>query len=108
MTDILESLRPKFVWENEYYEFYNDSWCEQFRQSLNRYDPSGISLDAKYVYLAISKENKEEIYVAFDSQGRPFMTWKDSWDFEVRELLHKNAVRDDCDIINMAKKRNEQ
>ena len=99
-------FKEVFVWENEHYRFYHDSWCDQFRKNLAHYDNYGYAVDVKAVYLAKPKDGSKGEYVAFNTQGKPFLTWKDSWDFEIRGLMYKSMLREDDDIVNMAKRKN--
>ena len=98
----------EFAWENEHYKFYYNDWCDQFRKNLSQYDNHGYTVDVKKVYLAKSKKGNERFYVAYNTLGKPILTWKDSWDFELQTILYKSMLREDDNIINMAKKRNEQ
>lgn len=95
------------MWENEHYLFYHDSWCNQFRKNLAHYDNNGYAVDVKEVYLAMPKDGGKGEYVAFDTRGKPFLSWKDSWDFEVCSIMYKSMLKEDNDIVNMAKRKKE-
>ena len=105
---VSDTFKEHFIWENEFYKFYHDGWCDQYKKDLTHYDIFGYAVDVKAVYLAKSKEGKGDVYVAYNTLGVPFLTWKDSFDFEIQTLLHKSALKEQNDIVNMAKKKGEK
>lgn len=100
-----DPFKEELIAENDRFRFYYNSWCEQYLTNINKYDSNGFTLPhIKRVLLAESKEDGYRSYVAITMDDKPYMEWKDSWDFELKCTVLRMRVKDDCDIRNMAKK----
>lgn len=101
----VDLLREVLVVENDRFRLYHNSWCEQYLSNINKYDTNGFTLPyIKAVLLAENKEDGHRSYIAYTMDGKPYMEWNDSWDFEFRCTLLRMRVKDECDIRNLAKK----
>ena len=98
-------FKEELIAENDGFRFYHNSWCEQYLTNINKYDSDGFTLPyIKRVLLAENKEDGHRSYIAITMDGKPYMEWNDSWDFEFKCTLLRMRVKDECDIRNMAKK----
>lgn len=103
--EIPDLFKEVLVSENERFRFYQNDWCRQFLRNINTYDENGYTLPyIKAVLVAESKDDGRRSYIAFTMDGKPYMEWNDSWDFELKTTLLRMRVKDECDIRNMAKK----
>ena len=103
--DIPDLFKEELVAENDKFRFYHDSWCEQYLSNINKYDMNGYTLPhIKAVLIAEAKDDGHRSYIAFTMDGKPYMEWKDSWDFDFKTTVLRMRVKDECDIRNMAKK----
>lgn len=98
-------FKEVLVAENDRFRFYHNSWCEQYLSSINKYDRDGYTLPhIKAVLMAEAKDDGHRSYIAFTTDGKPYVEWNDSWDFDFKTTLLRMGVKDECDIRNMAKK----
>ena len=103
--EIPKLFKEILVSENEGFRFYQNDMCMQFLNSINKYDSNGYTLPRiKAVLIAEAKDDGHRSYIAFTMDGKPYMEWNDSWDFEFKTTLLRMRVKDECDIRNMAKK----
>lgn len=94
------------VYENDVCAFYRNDWCLQYERSINKYDENGITLpDRMQVYLCEPKDGGTPSYVAFDTKGKPYMEWAESFEFEFKIRALKMAIAEKYDIVNIAKER---
>ena len=109
VSDEPELFREEYVGENSVCTFYRNDWCLQYERHINNYDENGITLpDRMSVYLCRPKDGDRESYVAFDTKGKPYMEWKDSFDFEFKLKAVKWEIADGYDLIKMAQKKSQE
>ena len=96
------------VWENKGWEFYRTDMTEIYTRKVNEYNPRGLTLpDKMTVYKCVPKDGSESTYVVFDSKGKPYMEFSDSYDLDFRLTVLKMKFEEETDIVNMAKRRLE-
>ena len=93
------------VFETDDYLFYENGMTRQYKRRMMEYDADGIApIQTFRVYLVENKTTKEREYVAYDRDGVPFMNWTDSYLFDFKMLAYRLELKDDANIVNMAKK----
>ena len=103
--EIPELFKDTLVSENDRFRFYHNDMCEQYLSSINKYDRDGYTLPHIRAVLKVeAKDDGYRSYIAFTMDGKPYMEWKDSYEFELHTALLRMRVKDECDIRNMAKK----
>ena len=103
--EIPDLFKDTLVFENDRFRFYHNSMCEQFLNSINTYDRYGYTLPhIRTVLKAEAKDDGHRSYIAFTTDGKPYMEWKDSFEFELNTTLLRMKAKEECDIRNMAKK----
>ena len=101
-------FRKDLVYENGLCRFYKNSWCLQYESHINKYDENGITLpDRMTVYLCEPKDGGTPSYVAFDTKGKPYMEWTDSFQFDFNVRALKMKIAEEYNLRNLAKKKND-
>lgn len=94
-----------FVFETDNYRFYENGMTSLYKRRMMEYDTDGIAPTQTFrVYLVENKTTGEREYVAYDRDGVAFMNWTDSYLFDFKMLAYRLELKDDANIVNMAKK----
>lgn len=107
LGDILDDNNGfgKLVAENAQWRLWKNDWTKSYEDQLNEYDEDGFTLQGKYfVVLAESKTTGERIYLMLDKVTQePYADWTDSISFDFKKKLILMGLKDECNIVNMAK-----
>lgn len=99
----------KPVYEDAKFRYWSNSQTLTYEKQMHEYDPQGIApVEVFKVYLIEEKSSGRLSYVAFNKKGEPFMDWTDPYTFDFKMVLFRDDIRNDCDVVNMAKKRKEK
>lgn len=106
---LLSDLEYKeFVKEINGFKFYRDYWTMDYERQLRKFDANGVTLHWK-VFLLVrdicTGNDMEYDYVAYDEHGKPRMSWRDSYEFDIKKICIKQDEWERNNIITMAKER---
>ena len=110
---ILDDSEDKWkkVAENDNWILWQNESTKWFQSLLNEYDNKGFTLSGLYCVVYAQHKQVEALntYLLMDNRtGRPYADWKAHDDFNLKKTLILMDLKDECDIVNMAKKKEEQ
>lgn len=80
-----------------------------YERQMQEYDHDGIAPVERFrVFLAEHTDTGAREYVAYRRDGKPFMNWTDPYTFDLKMSLYRMDLREDYDIVNMAKKKDKK
>lgn len=101
----------KKVAENENWILWQNSTTRWFQSLLEEYDNKGFTLAGLYCVVYAQHKHDEALntYLLMDNRtGRPYANWHAHDDFNLKKTLILMDLKDECDIVNMAKKKEER
>ena len=101
----------KKVGENENWILWQNESTKWFQSLLEEYDNKGFTLSGLYCVVYAQHKHVESLntYLLMDNRtGRPYADWKAHDDFNLKKTLILMDLKDECNIVNMAKKKEEQ
>ena len=99
----------KLVAENKEWRLWKNTMTKLYQRDLESYETDGFSAMGRYnVVYAENKRDGKRAYLVLDAKsGRPVIDWVDGYDFDFKKKMLVERIRDECDIVNMAERRNE-
>ena len=93
------------VAENAQWRLWTNDMTEIYERELNEYNTDGFTLQGKYrVVLAENKTTGERSYLMMDKATQePVANWTDPTSFNFKKSLILMDLKDDCNVVNMAK-----
>ena len=93
------------VAENAQWRLWTNDMTEIYERELNEYNTDGFTLQGKYkVVLAENKTTGERTYLMMDKTTQePVADWTDPTSFNFKKTLILMDLKDDCNVVNMAK-----
>ena len=103
----MESEWGNKVAENDEWTLYTNDMTRLYQKNLDSYDDHGFTLEGRFmVVLAVRKSDEFHTYLAMDNRtGRPYMDWNDSYIFDAKRMCMLEDLREESDIVNMAKEK---
>ena len=99
----------KLVYETGGCRLWSNDMTLDYEKKMREYDSDGIAPVERFrVYLVEHLDSGATEYVAYNSKGEPFMNWTDVYTFDFKMSLYRMDLKEDYDIINMAKKRGKK
>ena len=93
------------VAENDQWRLWQNSSTQYYEKCLNEYDCNGFTMQGKlFVVYAENKIDGGNSYLALEKGSqRPFMDWHSGEEFDMKLMLILDDMRQDTDIVNIAK-----
>ena len=99
----------KLVYEAGGCRLWSNDMTLDYEKKMREYDSDGVAPVERFkVFLVEHLDSGAREYVAYNSKGEPFMNWPDVYTFDFKMSLYRMDLRDDYNIINMAKKRGKK
>ena len=111
LSDILSDDEGygKLVYEGGGCRLWSNDQTASYEKQMQEYSPDGIAPVERFkVYLVEHTDSGAKEYVAYNSKGEPFMDWSDPYTFDFKMSLYRMDLKEDYDIVNMAKKRGKK
>lgn len=107
-SDIMDDDSEDFgtlVAENAQWRLWSNSMTQFYERELGKYNDDGFTLQGKYmVVLAENKIDGTRSYLMMDKATQtPVADWSTSEEFDLKKMLILDDLKNDCNIINMAK-----
>lgn len=109
LSDSEETYGTK-VAENDEWTLYTNEMTKLYQKDLDSYNEHGFTLQGRFmVVLAVRKSDEHRTYLAMDNRtGRPYMDWNDHYIFDAKKVCILEDLREESDIVNMAKNKLEK
>lgn len=98
----------KKVGENENWILWQNENTDWYESMLDEYDQKGFTLSGIYAVVYAQHKYNEMLnaYLLMDNRtGRPYADWKTFDDFTLKKTLILMELKEDCNIVNMAEKK---
>lgn len=98
------------VAENDQWILWVNEMTRHYEKDLDSYGSDGYTLQGRYfVVLAENKIDGTRAYLAMDQRTqRPVVDWATPTEFDMKKMLLLEDLKQDSDIVNMAKKRKDK
>ena len=109
LRDILDDTNDEgfgtLVAENAQWRLWVNDMTKLYEKELDGYNTDGFTLQGKYkVVLAENKTTGERTYLMMDKTTQePVADWTDPTSFNFKKTLILMDLKDDCNVVNMAK-----
>ena len=108
LSDIMGDDPESFgtlVAENAQWRLWMNSMTQFYERDLGKYNDEGFTLQGKYmVVLAENKIDGTRSYLMMDKVTQaPVADWGTSEEFDLKKMLILDDLKNDCNIVNMAK-----
>ncbi len=101
------SLDRVLVIENDQWAIYSTSTTRLMQKDLDSFTSNGIRIGDRYmVYLGEKKDTQDDYYLIFDRKtGKAVHCFRDYTEIAVQKIILETLLRDENDIVEMAKRR---
>ena len=98
------------VAENDQWILWMNEMTRHYEKDLDSYGSDGYTLQGRYfVVLAENKIDGTRVYLAMDQRTqRPVVDWVTPTEFDMKKMLLLEDLKQDSNIVNMAKKRKDK
>jgi hypothetical protein len=99
-------LDEKVVAENDQWKLTTNFMTKGYQRRFDEYSHDGFTLNGRFtVVYAENKLTDQRVYLAMDNDtGQPYADWYSGEEFEMKFLCMMEDLRDECNIVEMAKK----
>lgn len=103
---IMGIFDEKVVAENDQWRLTTNFMTKGYQRRFDEYSRDGFTLNGRFtVVYAENKITDQRVYLAMDNEtGQPYADWFSNEEFEMKFLCMLEDLRQECNIVEMAKK----
>ena len=101
------AMDRRLITENDQWAIYSTSATRSMQKDLDSFTSNGVRIgDCYMVHLGERKDTQDDYYLIFDRRtGKAVHCFRDYTEIAVQKIILEALLRDENDIVEMAKRR---
>lgn len=97
----------RLITENDQWAIYSTSATRSMQKDLDAFTSNGVRVGDRYmVHLGERKATQDDCYLIFDRRtGKVVHCFRDYTEIAIQKIILESLLRDETDIVEMAKRR---